>query len=177
MNNDPFESDNELSCEYESTEFGSKTQLKQASDALKKLGLELVNLTQGERQKLKLDDELEDAIEIATRINRKKDGFRRQTQLIGKLLRKRDVAPIEQALEKLKNAHTADVRAFHEVELTRDKLIKQGDEGIQALIEEYPSLERQKLRQLLRTIKKEQDENKAPAAYRSLFKYLRENIL
>jgi ribosome-associated protein len=175
MNNDAFDSD-EFSSEYDPAEFASKTQLKQASEVLKKLGLELISLTKGERQKLKLDDELESALELASKINRKKEGFRRQVQLIGKLLRQRDVAPIKLHLDKLKNAHTHDVRIFHALELKRDKLVRQGDDGVQALIEEHPQLDRQKLRQLLRTINKEEKENKPPAASRELFKYLRQNI-
>jgi ribosome-associated protein len=175
MNNDAFDSD-EFSSEYDPNEFSSKTQLKQASEELKKLGLELMSLTKGERQKLALDDELEQALELAAKINRKKEGFRRQVQLVGKLLRQRDVAPIKLHLDKLKNAHTHDVQLFHALELKRDLLIKQGDDGVQSLLEDHPQLDRQKLRQLLRTINKEQQENKPPAASRALFKYLREHI-
>ncbi|WP_395338260.1 ribosome biogenesis factor YjgA [Ningiella sp. W23] len=164
------------SSEYEATDFSSKTELKQASELLKKLGLELINLTKGERQKLALDEELEDALELASKINRKKEGFRRQVQLIGKLLRKRDVAPITLALDKLKNAHTHDVQKFHQLEMLRDELIAQQDDGIQSLLEKHPQLDRQKLRQLLRKANKEQKENKPPAASREIFKYLRQEI-
>ena len=175
MNNNSFDSD-ETSSEYAATEFESKTQLKQASEALKKLGLELVGLTRGERQKLKLDDELESALELASKINRKKEGFRRQIQLIGKLLRQRDIAPITLGLDKLKNAHTHDVQHFHQLEKTRDALLLSGDEAVQTLIEKHPSLDRQKLRQLIRQAAKEAKENKPPAASRELFKYLKAYI-
>jgi ribosome-associated protein len=175
MNNDAFDSD-EHGDQYNAAEFTSKTQLKQASEVLKKLGLELVGLTKGERQKMPLDEELNNALEIATKINRKKEGFRRQIQLVGKLLRQRDIAPIKLALDKLKNAHTYSVRVFHELEKTRDELVKEGDDGVQALMEVHPQLDRQKLRQLVRTVVKEQNENKPPAASRELFKYLKSEI-
>ncbi|MFC4701347.1 ribosome biogenesis factor YjgA [Glaciecola siphonariae] len=175
MNNDAFDSDPQGE-EYSATEFTSKTQLKQASEALKKLGLELVGLTKGEREKMPLDDELDSALEVASKINRKKEGFRRQIQLIGKLLRQRDVAPIRLAIDKLRNAHTHSVKAFHGLERTRDTLIKEGDDAVQALMAEHPQLDRQKLRQLIRTAKKEASEAKPPAASRELFKYLKSEI-
>lgn len=180
MNNDVFENDDfdsdEKHGQYNEAEFSSKTQLKQASEELKKLGLELVSLTKGERQKMQLDDELESALELASKINRKKEGFRRQIQLIGKLLRQRDVAPIRLAIDKLRNAHTHNVKIFHELENTRDELVRKGDDGVQALMEQHPQLDRQKLRQLVRTVAKEHNENKPPAASRELFKYLKSEL-
>jgi len=135
MNNSGFDSDNSSSNAFENEAkqldpqayleetFESKTQLKQASEVLKKLGLELVDLTKGERKHLQLDDELADALDLASKINRKKEGFRRQIQLIGKLLRQRDVAPINLALDKLKNAHTHSVQHFHLLEKQRKDII------------------------------------------------------
>jgi ribosome-associated protein len=180
MNNDAFDTeafdDDEAGEQYNAAEFESKTQLKQASEALKKLGLELVGLTKGEREKMPLDDELDQALELASKINRKKEGFRRQIQLVGKLLRQRDIAPIRLALDKLKNAHTHTVKIFHELEKTRDDLLANGDQSLQALMEAHPQLDRQRLRQLIRTATKEQKENKPPAASREIFKYLKSEI-
>ena len=45
-----------------------------------------------------------------------KEGRRRQLQLIGKMLRNRDVDPIRQALDKLKNRHNQQVALFHKLE-------------------------------------------------------------
>ncbi|MEM0911396.1 MAG: ribosome biogenesis factor YjgA, partial [Pseudomonadota bacterium] len=81
--------------EDEEQEYVSKTQLKKEADDLKKLGLEILDLSAKNRASLPLDDELNEALDTASKINRKKDGFRRQIQFIGKLLRKQDVAPIE----------------------------------------------------------------------------------
>jgi ribosome-associated protein len=154
----------------------SKTQLKQAAERLKKIGLELVDLTKGERDKIPLDDELLTAIELCTRINRKKDGFRRQLQLIGKRLRSREIEPIEVALANLKSSHSVANRHFHSLERLRDNIIKDGNDGINKIITEYPQLERQKLRQMLRNAQKQADENKPPAAAREIFVYLRTEI-
>jgi ribosome-associated protein len=162
--------------EVEDEDFVSKTQLKQAAEKLKKLGLELVDLTKGEREKIPLDDELLEAIELCTRINRKKDGFRRQLQLIGKRLRAREIEPIEIALANLKSSHSVANRHFHSLERLRDDILADGNDGINKVVTEFPQLERQKLRQLLRTAQKETEQNKPPAAAREIFQYLRSEI-
>ncbi|MDT0596083.1 ribosome biogenesis factor YjgA [Glaciecola petra] len=157
-------------------EFESKTQQKQAAERLKKLGLALVDLTKGEREKMPLDDELLGIIELATKINRKKDGFRRQLQLIGKKLRARDVAPIEDSLQRLRTSHSDANRHFHNLERLRDDIVAKGNDGINDAVAEYPQLERQKLRQLLRLVQKQEKENKPPAAAREIFQYLKQEI-
>lgn len=67
---------------------------------LKHTGVELVKLGKNALDKIPLDADLRAAIELAQRI--KMEGRRRQLQLIGKMLRQRDVDPIRQALDKLK---------------------------------------------------------------------------
>ena len=62
------------------------------------------------------------------------------------------------------------------LEQWRDKLIADGDDAINAVIGECHTLERQKLRQLVSRVKKEQAANHPPAAFRELFKYLREHM-
>lgn len=154
----------------------SKTQLKNAAEQLKKLGLELVDLTKGEREKIPLDEELLGAIELCTRINRKKDGFRRQLQLIGKKLRAREIEPIETALTKLRSSHSEANRHFHQLERIRDNILNKGDDAINEAVVKYPQLERQKLRQMLRSAQKQASDNQPPAAAREIFQYLRTEI-
>ncbi|MFT4654548.1 MAG: ribosome-associated protein [Kangiellaceae bacterium] len=168
--------ENKSSDPQDDEELVSKTQLKQAAEMLKKLGLELVDLTKGEREKIPLDEELLTAIELCTRINRKKDGFRRQLQLIGKRLRVRDVGPIEIALANLRSSHSVANRHFHSLERLRDDILKDGNDGINKVIADYPQLERQKLRQMLRNAQKQAAQSKPPAAAREIFQYLRTEI-
>jgi ribosome-associated protein len=154
----------------------SKSELKRQSAQRQKLGEELVKLTAAHLKTIPLDEELAIAIELARNINRKKDGFRRQLQFIGKLMRKTDIAPIEAALSKLTQQHQAHNAAFHQLEKAREQIITQGDEAIQSLVEQYPQLERQKLRQFHRSIKKEREKNAPPKAYRELFQYLKSTL-
>ena len=74
----------------------------------------MVELGKNALDKIPLDQDLRDAIELAQKI--KKEGRRRQLQLIGKMLRQRDVDPIRQALDKLKNRHNQQVALFHKLE-------------------------------------------------------------
>lgn len=160
----------------EELELKSKTQLKNESLALQKLGLKLVDLGAAALKRVPMDAQLTEAVELARRINRKKDGFRRQLQYIGKILRNVDIAPIEHALELIENKHQQATSYFHKLEKLRDKLVEEGDSSIQQLIDEHPQLDRQKLRQLVRQTKKQQKENKPPRAAREIFQYLKEQI-
>lgn len=172
---DPYFED-ESADSFEEDELISKSELKRQAKELHKLGETLVSLTDAHVATIPMDEELADAVAIARRINKKKDGYRRQLQFIGKVLRQRDTAPIEEALAKITHQHQASNAAFHALEKAREAVISQGDSAIQRLIEEYPELDRQKLRQFHRQIKKEREKNAPPKAFRELFQYLKDII-
>ncbi|NCP65167.1 MAG: ribosome-associated protein [Paraglaciecola sp.] len=171
--NKDVEADYALDSEQEGP---SKTQIKNEMLAQQKLGESLIELSISELAKVPLDEELLDAVMLARRITGKKEGFRRQLQLIGKMMRQRDNVAIEQALSVIKSAHQASSAAFHKVEMWRDKIINQGDEKIEQLLSQHPEFDRQKLRQLARQAQKEKTTNKPPKAARELFKYLQQMI-
>jgi ribosome-associated protein len=158
-------------------EFISKTQIKAQALEQQKLGVSLIDLSQAELAKIPMDSELLDAVLLARKIRQKKEGYRRQLQFIGKLMRSRDTAPIEQAMLVIKSAHKKQNNEFHKLEQLRDDILVQGDSKIESALAEYPSLDRQKLRQLVRQAKKQKSENKAPKAARELFKYLKDTII
>ncbi|OCG53780.1 hypothetical protein A9G36_09725 [Gilliamella sp. Choc6-1] len=148
----------------------SKSEIKRDAEALKKLGVELVNLSKNEIDKIPLDEDLRYSIELAKKI--KKEGYRRQIQYIGKLLRNRDIEPITQALDKLKNRHNQQVAMFHKIEKLRDDLIETGDAEI--IIGLFPTADRQQLRALARAAKKEKEANKTQKVAKQIFQYLRD---
>ncbi|KAA5782660.1 ribosome-associated protein [Yersinia pestis] len=150
----------------------SKSEIKRDAEALKDLGTELVDLGKNALERIPLDEDLLAAIELAQKI--KKEGRRRQLQLIGKMLRARDVEPIQTALDKLKNRHNQQISLFHKLETLRDRLIAEGDEAIPTVLELYPDADRQQLRSLVRNAQKEQAANKPPKSFRQIFSYLRE---
>ena len=150
----------------------SKSEIKRDAEELKRLGAELVDLGKNSLDKIPLDERLRTEIELAQRI--KKEGRRRQLQLIGKLLRSIDVEPIRVALDKLNNRHNQQVALFHKLEMLRDRLIEQGDEAMGDVIALYPDADRQQLRSMIRNAQKEKAGSKPPKSARQIFQYLRE---
>ena len=154
----------------------SKTQLKNQMLEQQKLGESLIELSPTELAKIPMDEALLDAVMLARRITRKKEGFRRQLQLIGKMMRNRDTGAIEQALIVIKSAHQTSSAAFHKIEVLRDNVINGNDEKVEQAIAQHPLLDRQKLRQFARQAQKQKTENKPPKAARELFRYLQQVI-
>ncbi|WP_034911786.1 MULTISPECIES: ribosome biogenesis factor YjgA [Erwinia] len=150
----------------------SKSEIKRDAEELKRLGAELVDLSKTSLDKIPLDEDLRAAIELAQKI--KKEGRRRQLQLIGKMLRSRDEDPIRQALDKLKNRHNQQVALFHKLEMLRDRLVEQGDDALPEVLNLYPDADRQQLRAMIRNAQKEKAASKPPKAWRQIFQYLRE---
>ena len=153
----------------------SKSEIKRDAEDLKQLGEKLVNLTKANLTKVLLDDSLKDAIELAQRLQ--KEARRRQLQYIGKLLRSIDAEPIREALEKIENKHNQQQAMLHKLEILRDELIVKGDAALTDLLNEYPSADRQQLRNLIRAAQKEKEQNKPSKAYREIYQILKTLIL
>lgn len=153
----------------------SKSEIKRDAEDLKQLGEKLVNLTKASLTKVPLDDSLKDAIELAQRLQ--KEARRRQLQYIGKLLRSIDAEPIREALEKIENKHNQQQAMLHKLEILRDELVAKGDAALTDLLNEYPSADRQQLRNLIRAAQKEKEQNKPSKAYREIYQILRALIL
>ncbi|MBW5405424.1 ribosome biogenesis factor YjgA [Morganella morganii] len=171
---DWFEEPDALPQEEEDDEiiWVSKSEIKRDAEVLKKLGAELVALSKTQLERIPLDEQLLEAILLAQKI--KREGLRRQLQLIGKLLRARDPEPITTALDKLKNRHNQQVVLLHKLEDLRERLVTGDDTVAEEAVELFPHLDRQQLRTLIRNAKKEREGNKPPKAYRQLFRYLKE---
>ncbi len=160
--------------QLEEQDWVSKSQLKREADALQALGTRLTNMGKPQLDELPLSESLRDAIELAQRIRNKREGYRRQLQYIGKLMRGMDCDEIVKALALMDAKHQQANLMFHQLEQLRDKVVAEGDEAIQDILESYPTADRQRLRQLARSAQKEQKQNKPPKAAREIFKYLRE---
>jgi ribosome-associated protein len=122
-----------------------------------------------------------EAVSLAKRLAGKREAYRRHMNYIGKLMRTEDIEAIEQAMEKIKNRHFYTQQHQHQLERIAVELIKseQSDDKIQQLLEEYPSLDRQKLRQQVRTAKRQtQQSTERPISQvaKELQRYLGEHI-
>jgi ribosome-associated protein len=63
---------------------------------------------------------------------------------------------------------------MHRLEATRERLLADTDAAMSELIEQFPSIDRQHLRSLVRQAKTEKESNKPPRAYREIFQLLKE---
>jgi len=151
----------------------SKSQIKRDADALKLIGRELVALNKKQLAQIPASESLFHAISVAHKISGKHEALRRQIQYIGKVLRTEDIGVIQTALDKLNNKHQQLTHATQNLELLRDQLIELGDSKIDPLLEQYPQLDRQKLRQLVRQANKEKKLEKPAKAAKDLFTYLK----
>lgn len=159
----------------EDEELKSKSQVKREMEALQKLGEELLALAPASRAKVPMDDELKDALLLADKLSSKREALRRHIQFIGRLMRSRDIEPIEQALALIRNTNQAATRKFHLVEQWRDRLLAEKD-AVTAFVAEYPEVDVQQLRQLIRQAQKEQQKQQPPKAFRELFQLIRPYI-
>lgn len=153
----------------------SKSELKRESHALQDLGVTLVELPSARLARLPLDDELRDAVLLARRI-KQRGGRKRQIKFIGKLLRGGDPEPIQKALEDMERQDAADSARHHLAERWRERLLDDGDEALTAFLDEYPTADRQRLRQLLRSAQQEKAAEKPPRSARELFRWVRDTL-
>ncbi|CAM3019388.1 ribosome biogenesis factor YjgA [Vibrio rarus] len=150
----------------------SKTEMKQDMEALQKLGEELVELKPAVLDKFPLPEDLADAIKDAQRF--KNEAKRRQLQYIGKVMRQIDIEPLQAAIDKYRNKHSQASAELHKLELLRDRVVAEGDAAITEVLSQFPTADRQRLRQLARQANKEKTANKPPKAYREIFQILKE---
>jgi ribosome-associated protein len=151
----------------------SKSQLKRDSHHLIDVGEDILKLSPEDMRSLHLPDELSDAIATALKI-KSRSGLKRQRLYIGKLLRSIDSDDIESQLRKIQHRHDTNTAHFKRLEKWRDSLIDKNKTTLNEVISRYPEVDRQHLNQLIRAAQLEKQHNKAPAASRKLFKYLRE---
>lgn len=103
----------------------SKSARKREHLALQELGEQLIALNDAERASLSLDDKLEKAVRDAGQI-KSRGALRRQKQLIGKLMRDVNPAPIRTQLAKLRADDLRLKRIFARAERWRDRIVSDG---------------------------------------------------
>lgn len=154
----------------------SKSQQKREAEALRNIGVELIGLSLDKLDLLPLTDELRRAI-IEARALKSHGAIRRQAQLIGKLMRSADYEAIIAGYSELQAEDSAKTARFHEVEHWRERLIHDGKEALTELVQAYPDIDVQPLRQLIKKAVEEQSKEKHTGASKALFRYLRPYLI
>ncbi len=154
----------------------SKSQKKRDAEALQKLGVKLIGWSMDKLNQLPLPDNLRQAI-IDAKSLKSHGAVRRQAQLIGKLMRTSDLDAVYAAYEGIMADDNAQTAVFHDVELWRDRFIREDKDALTTFVDLHHPEDLQQLRQL---IKKAIDEHRKDpqlhAASRALFRYLRSCI-
>jgi len=155
-------------------EFVSKTELKKDSKKIQAFGKKISELSFDEINSFNFTDSIFNAIK-EYKLIKSNAAKKRQVQYLGKLLREIDLTSAYLQMEQLKNGSQLEIRNNHMVEAWRDRLI-QDKEALTELINHFPDIDIQKIRQLVQNAIKEKNEKKSPKYYRLIFKYLKENI-
>ncbi len=151
----------------------SKSQVKRDMKALQKVGERLVDLSPNQLEKIALPDELREAVQFAATL-KKREAWRRHIKHIGALMRDVDTDPIIAELEDIEQGQRREALTFHRIEKWRDELVDGNTDRIDDIVNRFSEADRQRLMQLARNARKEQELNKPPKAARALFRYLRE---
>ena len=163
---------NEFEQEYDRP---SKSQLKRDMTALQKLGAELIAEPRERVKRVPMPEDVRDAILECQQIT-DHEGRRRQLQYVGKKMRTledEEVALIRKTIDSWKQPSRAETAAMHAIERRRDKLLAD-DNALTDLRAQYPDLDVQQMRTMIRNARREQAENRPPKAYREIFQALKQ---
>ena len=178
------ELDLEYKRELKGTDEPTRTELKRESDALQKLGEDLLALRADLLEGLELPDKLLEALVETKRITNF-EGLRRQKQYLGKLMRQLDPEThiaIRAALDVQHTPSAEETLLLHQTEQWRDRLIAD-DDAVGQWLNLCPTTDSQQLRALVRQARKDakpEVPGKAPRhgrAYREIYQLVREQLM
>ena len=150
----------------------NKTQIKKDIATLFELGETMSELSPAHLDSLELPDNIHQAIMVVAGLPRS-GARKRSLKYIASILHKIDLTPIQEKLARIQSRSAHAVREHHILERWRDRLISEGNEALTALVDEQPATDLQKIRQMLRNIKKETDSGGPPKSSRLLYQYLK----
>ncbi len=159
----------------EGDERPSKTQLKQESHELQKLGSALAELPDERLAAIDMGETLRDAI-VELKRTKSHEGRRRQLQFVGKLMRSADADALREAVAEATIGSAQQALVLHEAERWRAELIA-NDEAMQRWISAHPETDTQQLRSLVRAARRDAaglpPEARQPKSFRELFQFIR----
>jgi len=158
----------------------SKSQVKREMLALTDLGKELIALSPERLRQLPLAERLYESIREAQRTT-SREGLRRQTHYVGKLMRDAPADDIRRQLDIWRNGSREETAAMHRLEKLRERLIDD-DAALTELLNLYPGADVQHLRTIIREARKEarantelqQGQDPKRKHYRALFQALKD---
>lgn len=157
--------------------YGGPSRSQQRREALDVLALAgtLMELSDGELQRIPLSETLRTQVDFARSITAH-IARKREMQFLAKHLRKAEdeLPAIRAAIDVNKQGKRRESAAHHRLERWRERLIAGDDDVLQAALAEFPGIERQTVRQLVRQARHEAERGQPPAASRKLFRMLKD---
>ena len=153
----------------------SKSELKRLMTQRQKLAEVLAALSSDALKTIPMDEAIKSAIAETNKI-KSFEAIRRHKQYLGKLMRFLDdeeLDTIQKRLDAIQGVSKAETAKLHHLESFRDRLIA-NDEAFTKMIEQYPDMDIQNMRTLIRNARKEKETNKPPKAYREIFRVLKD---
>lgn len=140
---------------------------RRAGDRSAKLANTLMKMPAPKLAKVQLDDDLREAVERARKVTSHIARRRAERTLAGEL-RRYDLAEIDEQIARIEQGASSDVRAFHEAERWRARLI---EEGVAALAE-FPGGGREDTPRLIEAARREKATGLPRGAARQLFRHV-----
>lgn len=153
----------------------SKSELKRQMTERQKLAEVLAALSSDALKTIPLDEAIKAAIAETNKI-KSFEAIRRHKQYLGKLMRfldEEELAAIQKRLDAIQGISKAETAKLHHLEQYRDRLVAD-DTAFTKLIEQFPDMDIQSMRTLIRNARREKEQNKPPKAYREIFRMLKE---
>ena len=153
----------------------STSELKRQMSESQILAEVLAALSSYALKTIPLDEAIKTAIAETNKI-KSFEAIRRHKQYLGKLMRFLDTEEldaIQRRLDAIQGVSKAETAKLHHLESYRDRLIA-NDETFTKMIEQYPDMDIQNMRTLIRNARKEKEMNKPPKAYREIFRVLKD---
>jgi ribosome-associated protein len=161
----------------EEEDFGpSRSELRRNALDMLKLAKQLVELPPSRIPKLKLPEDIVDEIGRTRKVTAH-IAHKRQLAFLAKQMRRHgDEAFVDAraALGEDRDRQRQEAAHMHRLEARREKLMEGGDVALGELFDEYPNLDRQHLRSLVRQAKAEREANKPLHAFRELYRIIKE---
>ena len=149
----------------------NKTQLKREMRLLNDLGKQLTQLPDGALAKISLSDSIQPVIREAKRLSRR--ALQRELRRLASMLVDEDIDAIQLEIQRQTQPDKEQTAEFHRLEEWRERLVEGDDELLSHIMDEYPDVDRQLLRQLIRNAQAERNSSKPPKAFRQLFQLLK----
>jgi len=153
----------------------NKSQIKRDISVVHDLCEEILQLAPAQIERLDLPDNILIAMLEAAKMPFK-GARKRQLKFITSLMRKIDLDPIQEKIDKIKAKSAHASRELHQLEKWRERLLSDDKQAITDFITQHSSADAQLLRQFIRNSKQELEKQKPPKSSRALFRYLREII-